>query len=281
MQGIRNELFSNDSYSAVSVDDIKQQFPAHTDLQLYWPSRSSLDVPSGGSQSNVSINMWIQKPRGSPPPLPSTNNATAVIQKNPAASTVSSATRLPSTSSSAPALHQPSVIAPPARPTVVPPTCSNSTLYNGWSTLNSYAQVGSDSPFHTVNCTQFLEFLKQIPQQQIGSNGGNTSTSASAAASAHLASVLHSQSAAAAQAMLMSSMPVHHSSNGQSYNMMHYAQALFNIQQQQQSQQQAQSHRSQPAPPPPPPPPSHTPSTGSSSLDSLLRANGIHADHHR
>ncbi len=149
MQGIRNELFSNDSYSAVSVDDIKQQFPAQTDLQLYWPSRSSLDVPSNGasSGSNVGINMWIQKPSGSPPPLPVNSNTavaalqtSSVIQKNPAVSAVNAATRLPSTSSSS-ALLQASGVVPPSRPPVVPPTCTNSALYNGWSSLSSYAPV--------------------------------------------------------------------------------------------------------------------------------------------
>jgi hypothetical protein len=63
--------------------------------------------------------------------------------------------------------------------------------------------------------------------------------------------------------------------------MMQYAQAVAGMMQQQQSQQQAQSHRNQPAPPPPPPPPSQAHSSGGSSLDSLLRANGLHTDHHR
>lgn len=150
MQGIRNELFSNDSYSAVSVEDIKQQFPAQTDLQLYWPSRSSLDVPSNGASgaSNAGISMWIHKPSGSPPPLPVNSNTTAVtmqassvIQKNPAASAVAAATRLPSTSSSSALLHQASGIVPPSRPAVIPPTCTSSNLYNGWSSMNSYASV--------------------------------------------------------------------------------------------------------------------------------------------
>lgn len=78
----------------------------------------------------------------------------------------------------------------------------------------------------------------------------------------------------------MPSMPVHHSSMG-AFNMMQYAQAVAGMMQQQQSQQQAQSHRNQPAPPPPPPPPSQAHSSGGSSLDSLLRANGLHTDHHR
>lgn len=151
MQGIRNELFSNDSYSAVSVEDIKQQFPAQTDLQLYWPSRSSLDVPSNGpsAASNAGISMWIHKPSGSPPPLPVNSSTTAgtaqassVIQKNPAASVVAAATRLPSTSSSSSALlHQASSNIPTSRPAVIPPTCTSSSLYNGWSSMNSYASM--------------------------------------------------------------------------------------------------------------------------------------------
>lgn len=122
--------------------------------------------------------------------------------------------------------------------------------------------------------------MQQQQQQQSASSNSNNSTSA------HLANVLQSQSAAVARAhaaavsnMLMPTMPVHHSSMGQAFNMMQYAQAVLNMQQQQQSQQQA--HRNQPAPPPPPPPPSQAHTAGSSSLDSLLRANGIHADHHR
>ncbi|KZS14054.1 Uncharacterized protein APZ42_020712 [Daphnia magna] len=275
VQGIRNELFSNDSYSAVSVEDIKQQFPAQTDLQLYWPSRSSLDVPSNGASgaSNAGINMWIHKPSGSPPPLPVNSNTTAVtmqassvIQKNPAASAVAAATRLPSTSSSSALLHQASGIVPPSRPAVIPPTCTSSNLYNGWSSMNSYASVH-----------------QQMQQQQSASNTNSSSSSSAAAASAHLATVLQSQSAAAraqaaaVSAMLMPSMPVHHSSMGQAFNMMQYAQAVAGMMQQQQSQQQAQSHRNQA----PPPPPSQAHASASSTLDNLLRANGIHTDHHR
>ena len=150
MQGIRNELFSNDSYSAVSAEDIKQQFPAQTDLQLYWPSRSSLDVPSNGASAsnNVGIGMWIQKPSGSPPLLPVNSNTAAVtmqpssvIQKNPAASMSSTSTRMPSTSSASSLVHQTSNIVPTSRSAVIPPTCTNSALYNGWSSMNSYASV--------------------------------------------------------------------------------------------------------------------------------------------
>lgn len=130
--------------------------------------------------------------------------------------------------------------------------------------------------------------MQQQQQQQSASNTNSSSSSSAAAASAHLATVLQSQSAAAVRAqaaavsaMLMPSMPVHHSSMGQAFNMMHYAQAVAGMMQQQQSQQQAQSHRNPPAPPPPPPPLSQAHASASSTLDSLLRANGIHTDHHR
>lgn len=133
VQGIRNELFANDSYAAVSVDDIKQQFPAHTDLQLFWPSRSLLDVQLSSSATQT-MGSWVQRPSGNPPPLPAPATTHSVIQKNPV--TAKQQPSISATSSSTPSvtsalLHASSVN--PSRSTV--PTCTSSTLYNSWSSL--------------------------------------------------------------------------------------------------------------------------------------------------
>lgn len=125
VQGIRNELFSNDSYSAVSVDEIKQQFPPQTELQLYWPSRSLMDVQTSTGAS--SIEMWIKKPSGAPPQLPASSIPAAtssVIQKNPAPAA------RPSTSMAA--TVQPSAVTAASRAPVTP-AANSSSQYNGWS----------------------------------------------------------------------------------------------------------------------------------------------------
>ncbi len=88
MQGIRNELFANDSYAAVSADDIRQQFPAQTNLEIYWPSRSLLDAPmAGGGAAAAAMGSWIKRPSGNPPPLPvpAAPSVSSVIRKTPTA----------------------------------------------------------------------------------------------------------------------------------------------------------------------------------------------------
>lgn len=173
MQGIRNELFSNNSYSAVSVDDIKQQFPAQTDLQLYWPNRSSLDPSSNGASnsSGTSISMWIQKPSGTPPPLPVNNNTqtvaiqpSSVIQKNPAvltATATGASTRsLQPSTSAVSTLLQSSTMAQ-SRTAINPPTCTNSALYNGWTAINSYTPIQQVVSCQTSFVFEFLQLKKE------------------------------------------------------------------------------------------------------------------------
>lgn len=135
VQGIRNELFANDSYSAVSVEEIKQQFPPQTELQLYWPSRSLLDVQTSGS---ASLDMWIKKPSGPPPQLPSLSipaptvtPTSSVIQKNPA---VTSASRQTSSTVQPPAVSS-------ASRTPAAASSVSSSQYNGWNRTSSYSTV--------------------------------------------------------------------------------------------------------------------------------------------
>eukprot|EP00092_Neocalanus_flemingeri_P046628 GFUD01052512.1.p1 GENE.GFUD01052512.1~~GFUD01052512.1.p1 ORF type:complete len:589 (+),score=160.31 GFUD01052512.1:151-1917(+) len=69
VQGIRNELFANDTCKVVALDEIKGHFPAGTTFEDYWPAKGSIEpVPS--SRHGVSAGNWTQKPAGQPSAKP-------------------------------------------------------------------------------------------------------------------------------------------------------------------------------------------------------------------
>jgi len=65
VQGIRNELFANESCKVVALDEIKGHFPAGTTFEDYWPAKGSIEaVPN--SRHGASAGNWTQKPAGQP-----------------------------------------------------------------------------------------------------------------------------------------------------------------------------------------------------------------------
>ena len=64
VQGIRNELFSNDVCKVVALDEIKSHFPAGTTFEDYWPAKGSIEPVQ--SRHGVSAGNWTQKPPGKP-----------------------------------------------------------------------------------------------------------------------------------------------------------------------------------------------------------------------
>jgi hypothetical protein len=73
VQGIRSELFSSDTCSVISLNDIRSYFPPGTSFEDYWPSKgvekSMLLDPSRG-QLGVPGGAWTVQPPKPPPPLP-------------------------------------------------------------------------------------------------------------------------------------------------------------------------------------------------------------------
>lgn len=64
VQGIRNELFANETCKVVALDEIKGHFPAGTTFEDYWPAKGSIEPVS--SRHGVSAGNWTQKPAGQP-----------------------------------------------------------------------------------------------------------------------------------------------------------------------------------------------------------------------
>ena len=64
VQGIRNELFSNDVCKVVALDEIKSHFPNGTTFEDYWPAKGSIEPVQ--SRHGVSAGNWTQKPAGKP-----------------------------------------------------------------------------------------------------------------------------------------------------------------------------------------------------------------------
>jgi len=65
VQGIRNELFSNEICSVVSLDEVKGHFPGGTTFEDYWPAKGSIEaLPSTRAASGAGN--WTQKPAGQP-----------------------------------------------------------------------------------------------------------------------------------------------------------------------------------------------------------------------
>jgi len=64
VQGIRNELFSNDTCKVVALDEIKGHFPAGTKFEDYWPAKGSIGPVS--SQPRTTAGNWTQKPAVQP-----------------------------------------------------------------------------------------------------------------------------------------------------------------------------------------------------------------------
>jgi len=64
VQGIRNELFSNDTCKVVALDEIKGHFPAGTKFEDYWPAKGSIGPVS--SQARTTAGNWTQKPAVQP-----------------------------------------------------------------------------------------------------------------------------------------------------------------------------------------------------------------------
>ena len=69
VQGIRNELFANDTCKVVALDEIKGHFPAGTTFEDYWPAKGSIE-PVASSRHGVSAGNWTQKPAGQPASKP-------------------------------------------------------------------------------------------------------------------------------------------------------------------------------------------------------------------
>jgi len=65
VQGIRNELFSNEICSVVALEEIKGHFPAGTTFEDYWPAKGSIEALPNTRASNGAGN-WTQKPAGQP-----------------------------------------------------------------------------------------------------------------------------------------------------------------------------------------------------------------------
>jgi len=69
VQGIRNELFANDTCKVVALDEIKGHFPAGTTFEDYWPAKGSIE-PVASSRHPSSAGNWTQKPAGQPSAKP-------------------------------------------------------------------------------------------------------------------------------------------------------------------------------------------------------------------
>ncbi|KAF0750848.1 Uncharacterized protein FWK35_00029010 [Aphis craccivora] len=64
VQGIRNELYSSDSCSVISLDDIKNYFPPDTHFEEYWPAKL-IDTQLLINQKSTHVNppcAWIRAP---------------------------------------------------------------------------------------------------------------------------------------------------------------------------------------------------------------------------
>ncbi|EEB16002.1 conserved hypothetical protein [Pediculus humanus corporis] len=80
VQGIKNELFSSDTCSVISLNDIKSYFPAGTSFEDYWPSKvidSQLLITSKNQNPYPS---WTKQPAGTLPP--SVTKPVAPIQRS-------------------------------------------------------------------------------------------------------------------------------------------------------------------------------------------------------
>jgi len=64
VQGIRNELFANDTCKVVALNEIKGHFPPDTTFEDYWPAKGSIEAQN--SRHGVSAGNWTQKPVGQP-----------------------------------------------------------------------------------------------------------------------------------------------------------------------------------------------------------------------
>lgn len=78
VQGIRNELFSHDSCSVISLNDIKNYFPPGTTFEDYWPKKnldSQLLITDTTRNPAASTFVWTRQPaappvQNHPPPSP-------------------------------------------------------------------------------------------------------------------------------------------------------------------------------------------------------------------
>ncbi|KAL3289820.1 hypothetical protein HHI36_023211 [Cryptolaemus montrouzieri] len=81
VQGIRNELFANDSCSVISLNDIKNYFPPGTLFEDYWPKKNmdSQLLISNSNRAPQQIIQWTRQPIAPPiqaQPSPSPKPAT-------------------------------------------------------------------------------------------------------------------------------------------------------------------------------------------------------------
>ena len=83
VQGIRSELFANDTCKVVALEEIKGHFPQGTTFEDYWPAKGSIEPVS--SRSGVSGGNWTQKPPGQPAMSKPTPSAAAggAVQMQP------------------------------------------------------------------------------------------------------------------------------------------------------------------------------------------------------
>lgn len=70
VQGIRNELFADDSVPVISLTDIKSYFPVGTEFEEYWPNKvveNQLLIGNSAQKSNGSSVQWTKQPSQPPP----------------------------------------------------------------------------------------------------------------------------------------------------------------------------------------------------------------------
>ena len=65
VQGIRNELFSNEVCSVVALEEIKGHFPSGTTFEDYWPAKGSIEALPN-TRAAAGAGNWTQKPAAKP-----------------------------------------------------------------------------------------------------------------------------------------------------------------------------------------------------------------------
>lgn len=83
VQGIRNELFSQDSCSVISLEDIRSYFPPGTQFEDFWPKKSTLQTQLlvGTNLGPQSQFLWTKQPDG-PQPMGHQTSTTKPVTLN-------------------------------------------------------------------------------------------------------------------------------------------------------------------------------------------------------
>lgn len=151
VQGIRNELFANETCAVISLNDIKSYFPPGTEFEDYWPSKvvdSQLLVASKGGGQN---GMWTRQPPV-PPPIPKAQPPT---RRSPAPNTQAV---------NAMGLNQSMV---------------NQSVMNGWAGIVGNQQNIQQMYNNNTNTNSLLRQVSQLGMQM--ANAGNNQAGSAAA----------------------------------------------------------------------------------------------------